>query len=127
MTETPDLFSAPLRIVNVGSDLFADPLVEQDVPVTRVTWQPAPGESDEALSILLGDERVDQANAEALKRMMAARPRLVDVRPARDVIPGFQQNLLLHAGPPITWERMSGPLRGAVLGALLYEKMATDI
>ena len=59
--------------------------------------------------------------------MMAARPHLVDVRPAREAIPGFQQNLLLHAGPPITWERMSGPLRGAVLGALLYENMASNI
>ena len=127
MTETPELFSTPLRVVNVGADLFADPLVEQRVPVTRVSWQPAPGESDEALSVLLGDERIDQANAEAVKRMMAARPRLVDVRPAREAIPGFQQNLLLHAGPPITWERMSGPLRGAILVALLYEGMAADI
>ena len=127
MTETPELFSSPLRIINVGADLFADALAEQGAPVTRVSWQPAPGNSDEALSILLGDERVDQANAEAVKRMMAARPHLVDVRPAREAIPGFQQNLLLHAGPPITWERMSGPLRGAVLGALLYERMAPDI
>ncbi len=127
MTETPELFSSPLRIVNVGADLFADALVEQGAPVTRVSWQPAPGDSDAALSILLGDERVDAANREALQRMMAARPRLVDVRPAREAIAGFQQNLLLHAGPPITWERMSGPLRGAILGALLYEKMAADV
>ncbi|MGH2495231.1 MAG: DUF1116 domain-containing protein [Ktedonobacteraceae bacterium] len=127
MTETPELFNSPLNIVNVGADLFADPLVEQGAPVTRVSWQPAVGDSDMPLSILLSDERVDQANAEAVKRMMAARPRLVDVRPARDAIPGFQQNLLLHAGPPITWERMSGPLRGAVLGALLYEQLAPDI
>ncbi len=127
MTETPELFSASLRVVNVGADLFADALVEQGVAVTRVAWQPAPGDSDMPLSILLGDERVDRANAEAVKRMMAARPRLVDVRPAREAIPGFQQNLLLHAGPPIAWERMSGPLRGAILGALLYERMAANI
>lgn len=122
-----ELFNSPLSIVNVGADLFADPLVEQGAPVTRVSWQPAVGDSDMALSILLGDERVNQANAEAVKRMMAARPRLVDVLPARDVIPGFRPNLLLHAGPPISWERMSGPLRGAVLGAILYENMAPDI
>ena len=127
MTETPALFSASLRVANVGADLFADALVEQGVPVTRVAWQPAPGDSDMPLSNLLGDERVNRANAEAIKRVMAARPRLVDVRPAREAIPGFQQNMLLHAGPPITWERMSGPLRGAILGALLYERMAVDI
>jgi Protein of unknown function (DUF1116) len=127
MTETPDLFSSSLRIANVGADLFADALMEQGVPVTRVTWQPSAGDSDIPLSVLLSDERVDQANQEAMKRMMAARPRLVDVRPAVDAIPGFHRNLLLHAGPPITWERMSGPLRGAILGAILYEGLAPEI
>jgi len=126
MTETPELFSSSPRIVNVGSDLFADALEAQGVPVSRVSWQPAAGDSDMALSLLLGDERVDQANQEAVKRMMAARPRLVDVRPAREAIPGFHKHLLLHAGPPVTWERMSGPLRGAVIGALLYEGLAPD-
>ena len=127
MTESPDLFSSTLRIANVGADLFADALEEQGAPVTRVSWQPAAGDSDVQLSILLSDERVDQANQEAVKRLMAARPRFVDVRPARDAIPGFHQNLLLHAGPPITWERMSGPLRGAILGAILYENLAPDL
>jgi uncharacterized protein DUF1116 len=127
MTETPDLFGSSLRIANVGADLFADALEEQGAPVTRVSWQPAAGDSDVPLSILLSDERVDQANQEAVKRLMAARPRFVDVRPAREAIPGFHQHLLLHAGPPITWERMSGPLRGAILGAILYENLAPDL
>src|SRR6266567_6146558 len=127
MTETPELFSSSPRIVNVGSDLFADALEAQGVPVSRVSWQPAAGDSDMALSLLLGDERVDQANQEAVKRMMAARPRLVDVRPAREAIPGFHKHLLLHAGPPITWERMSGPMRGAIMGSLLYDGLAPDI
>src|SRR5439155_3580418 len=78
-------------------------------------------------SVSLGDPRVDQANQEALERMIAARPRFVDVRPAHEAIPGMHPHLLLHAGPPITWERMSGPLRGAIIGALLYEGLATDI
>jgi hypothetical protein len=38
----------------------------------------------------------------------------------------MHSHLLLHAGPPITWERMSGPLRGAIIGALLYEGLASD-
>jgi hypothetical protein len=126
MTNASDLFSSPLQVVNIGADLFADALTVQNVPVTRVTWQPAAGNSTAALSVSLGDRRVDQANQEAVQRMIAARPRLVDVRPAREVIPGMHAHLLLHAGPPITWERMSGPLRGAVIGALLYEGLATD-
>jgi hypothetical protein len=128
MTDTPDpgLFSSPLRIINVGADLFADPLASQGAALSRVTWQPAAGNTDAALSVLLGDERVDRANQEAVQRMVTARPRLVDIRPAHEVIPGMHKRLLLHAGPPITWERMSGPLRGAIIGALLYEGLAPD-
>ena len=67
---------------------------------------------------------IDAANAEAVKRMMEARPMLTGVDEARRVIPGMKDNLLLHAGPPIDWPRMSGPLRGAVIGALLFEGLA---
>ncbi len=66
------------------------------------------------------------ANQTAVQKMMAARPILKGVARARDVIPGLRENLLLHAGPPIEWERMSGPMRGAVIGALLLEGLAND-
>ena len=56
---------------------------------------------------------IEQANKTAVERMMSARPMLTGVKPARDVISDMRDNLLLHAGPPITWDRMSGPLRGA--------------
>ena len=65
---------------------------------------------------------IDGANATAMERVLAATPVLVGVARARDVIPGMADDILLHAGPPITWERMSGPVQGAVVGALLYEK-----
>jgi len=69
---------------------------------------------------------IDQANQEAVARILAGQPVLVDVRPAAEAIPGMRPTLVLHAGPPITWERMSGPLRGAVIGGLLYEGLARD-
>ena len=69
---------------------------------------------------------IDEANAKAVERMMDSRPILRGVAPARDVIPGMEADLLLHAGPPIEWERMSGPLRGAVVGALIFEGRARD-
>jgi len=69
---------------------------------------------------------IDQANRTAVERMMAARPVLKGVAPAREVIPGLTDGLLLHAGPPIEWARASGPLRGAVIGALLFERLAGD-
>ena len=68
---------------------------------------------------------IEQANAIATERMMEARPILTTLGIARDVIPGMHENLLLHAGPPITWERMSGPLRGSVIGALIFEGRAS--
>ncbi|MDX1436737.1 MAG: DUF1116 domain-containing protein, partial [Anaerolineales bacterium] len=69
---------------------------------------------------------INQANAEVVRRMMDARPILTGVGQAIDLIPDMQPNLLLHAGPPIDWPRMSGPLRGAVIGALLLEGLARD-
>src|SRR4051794_14999203 len=69
---------------------------------------------------------IDQANRTAVDRMMAARPVLKGLATARDVIPGLRDDLLLHAGPPIDWTRASGPLRGAVIGALLFEGRARD-
>ena len=69
---------------------------------------------------------IEQANATATGRIMEAHPVLVGLGKARDVIPGMRENLLLHAGPPITWERASGPMRGAITGALIFEGKATD-
>ena len=49
---------------------------------------------------------IDTANQTAVNRMMEARPILKAVAPARDVIPGMKENLLLHAGPPNTVEAL---------------------
>jgi len=69
---------------------------------------------------------IEKANTEATERMMEARPVLVGLGKARDVIPDMRDNLLLHAGPPITWERASGPMQGAITGALIFEGKATN-
>lgn len=69
---------------------------------------------------------LNQANLEATDRMISARPMLRGVDTAGNVIPGMRENLLLHAGPPIEWDRMSGPLRGAIIGALVFEGLAAD-
>jgi hypothetical protein len=70
--------------------------------------------------------KIDQANERAVERLMDSRPILRTVALAREVIPALNGRLLLHAGPPITWERMSGPLRGAIVGACLLEGWAAD-
>ena len=68
----------------------------------------------------------DDANATAIQRLLDSTPRLQGIGRAGDVIPGMRPTLILHAGPPIEWDKMSGPLRGAVIGGLIYEGLATD-
>jgi len=69
---------------------------------------------------------IDQANRKAVEHMMSARPMLTSVDVASEVIPDLGERMLLHAGPPIIWDRMSGPLKGAIIGAILYEGWAED-
>ena len=70
---------------------------------------------------------IDQANQEALRRILAGDPVLVDVVPASQVIPDLADRMILHAGPPIGWERMCGPMRGAVMGIAVFEGWAKDL
>jgi len=71
--------------------------------------------------------KIDAANGEALRRLLAGDPVLVDVVPAAEAIPKLSDHIILHAGPPIGWERMCGPLRGAVAGIAVFEGWARDI
>lgn len=68
--------------------------------------------------------RIERANAEAVERILASDPVWEDVRPAAEAIPGMTADTILHAGPPVAWERMAGPMRGAIIAALLYEGRA---
>jgi Protein of unknown function (DUF1116) len=71
-------------------------------------------------------EVIDRANDEAVRRMQEARPLVVGVATAAEVLPGMGARTFLHAGPPIDWADMSGPLRGAIVGAVLLEGLAED-
>src|SRR5690242_13942271 len=66
-------------------------------------------------------QKIELANKEALRRILEAQPVLVDVKPAHEVIKGLGRNVILHAGPPITWDRMCGPMRGAICGIAVFE------
>lgn len=71
-------------------------------------------------------ERINAANEEAFRRIVTADPVLVDVAPASAVIPGLRDRMILHSGPPVTWERMCGAQRGAAIGMCLFEGWAGD-
>jgi len=70
--------------------------------------------------------RIEEANEEFLKRVTSGDPVLVDVAPAGDVYPDFPEKTILHAGPPVDWQRMSGAQRGACIGSCLFEGWAGD-
>ncbi len=71
--------------------------------------------------------RIEGANREGHSRILSGEPVLVDVKPAGEVIAELRDRLVLHAGPPITWDRMCGPMRGALCGAIVLEGWADSL
>jgi hypothetical protein len=71
-------------------------------------------------------QKIETANQEAARRLMAGEPVLVDIAPAGEVIPGLQGKMITHSGPPIAWADMCGAQQGALIGTLLYEGWASS-
>jgi len=68
--------------------------------------------------------KIEEANQEAVSRIQRAKPTLIDVSTAGEAVPGMKRNMILHAGPPVTWQNMCGPMKGAVIGGLILEGLA---
>ncbi len=115
----PDLLAEPV-VVAAGAGVLADALRAQGVVVEEVDWQPPPEALAEPLDRLAADRRQVAANTTAVEKMIEARPHVVGVKRAGEVL-GLGARQFLHSGPPIAWESASGPLRGALIGALLFE------
>ncbi|MFE7211575.1 DUF1116 domain-containing protein [Streptomyces sp. NPDC001698] len=130
---TTQLFDGELNVVNVGLAMFDDDISAQGAKVTTLDWTPPGGGNPEviaALDLLARPDvaaRIEAANAEAIERITSAKPMLIGFGRAIDVVPGMTPTTIIHAGPPITWERMSGPMKGAVLGAIVFEGLAADL
>ena len=119
MTATPD------RVVATGAELLADAVSAQAVDVARVDWRPPmPGTEDDLVAVAADPRRRD-ANARALAAVLDVTAHLVDVAPAGELL-GLEAGQFLHAGPPIGWDRASGPLRGALMGAAALEGLVDD-
>ncbi|MDN5764263.1 MAG: DUF1116 domain-containing protein [Humibacillus sp.] len=112
-----------VTVATAGAAALTDALREQGISVTQASWQPPVTGAESDLWAVSTDIRRDTANAQALARMTAAGAELVDVRPASEAL-GLGRGTFLHAGPPITFARASGPLRGALIGAMLLEGLA---
>jgi hypothetical protein len=120
------LIGEKLKVINVGARSFYESIVAQGGDAVHVDWRPPAGGDPELARLLDGLQipEIDEANRLALERMLSALPLLTEVKPAIEAIPGMKEDIILHPGPPIDWERMCGPMRGAVIGALLYEGLA---
>ena len=128
-----DLLDGPLKVVNIGLEQFAADLRAAGVEVVEVDWSP-PSAAPAALALAArlesgtpAGDGIDAANREAVARLLNGDPVLVDVCRAEDVVPGMRDRLLLHAGPPVEWSRMCGPMRGAAAGAAVLEGWAEDL
>ena len=116
--------STPPAVVTAGASLLADALTRQAVDVSVVQWQPPTGDAASVAAVMADPRRV-AANQKALAAMLGAEAHLVDVLPAAEAL-GLGPGEFLHAGPPVDWERASGPLRGALVGAMLFEGLASS-
>jgi len=67
---------------------------------------------------------LEEANRKAVEKILSAECILVDIKPAIKAIPGFKNNLITHAGPPIEWERMCRPQKLAIINLIIYEGLA---
>ncbi len=122
------LFTQNLVAANMGLESFADNLREQDTKAIQVAWKPPAGGDPKLVALLDAIEAsvdVPAANAKAIKNIMDSKPVLMDIGVALNDIPGMEEKMFLHSGPPVTWERMSGPTRGAVIGGIIFEGWAS--
>ena len=123
-----NLFRQPLRPINVGLRSFYESMIAQGVHPVDVDWRP-PLDGYVELTHTARRYRHRRGQRGGGAPHLRGRPMLVGMGMARDVIPGFApcgkaRMLITHSGPPITWERMCGPTRGAIMGALIYEGLA---
>jgi hypothetical protein len=118
---------ADLAVLNLGIPTFLPGLAATGTRAVAADWSP-PARGDAAAgwaaARLAADHGVDAANAEALARLTSSRAVLTGTAPASALIPALAGRVLLHAGPPLTWDRAVGPVRGAFIGAVLLEGWA---
>ncbi len=122
------LVERKLGVLNVGLAQFAEAIATAGGAALQVDWAPpAAGDRDAAMALarLVNAPAIENANRKAFEAFLAASPVLRGVASARE-LPGLTGRMLLHAGPPIEWARMCGPMQGAIVGAILYEGWAKN-
>lgn len=133
MSKINELFQEELQAVTVGIEFISEDIQKQGAKAIQVDWAP-PARGDSHLIALLEKldrpeirKKIETANQEAVKRIIQSRPVLIGFDQAINVVPGMTKTTILHAGPPVEWENMSGPMKGAVTGAIVFEGLAKDL
>jgi NifU-like protein involved in Fe-S cluster formation len=133
MSKINELFTSKIHAINVGIEFFKDDILKQDASATHLDWTPPGGGKPELIAALdkLESpsvlEKIEEANKLAVERIINSQPVLIGFDQAINCVPGMTKTTILHAGPPITFDKMSGPMKGAVTGALVFEGLARDI
>jgi len=116
------------KVINIGLEKFAVDLKTQGIDVVNLLWKPPlPVENSYHHKInSLPENIIAPANKKALEIINSGKAVLTGMDVALKVIPGMHKDLILHSGPPVSWDRMCGPMRGAIIGALIYEDRAKN-
>ncbi|RRD40095.1 acyl-CoA synthetase FdrA [Leptotrichia sp. OH3620_COT-345] len=124
-----ELLSTKPRVINIGVAGFAEPVIQYGGTCTQFEWKPIAGGNQKLIKILQQlkhMENLEKENDIVVEAMKNSAPYLIDVVPAHTVIPEINGKALLHAGSPIKYEEMTGPMQGSCIGAALFEGWAKD-
>ncbi|WP_429842148.1 DUF1116 domain-containing protein [Brevibacillus sp. FIR094] len=133
MSKITELFNGKIHAINVGIEFFKDDIIKQNARASHLDWKPPGGGKPELINALdrlenaAVAEKIAAANKLAVERIINSQPMLVGFDQAINVVPGMTKTTILHAGPPITWDKMCGGMKGAVTGAIVFEGLAKDI
>lgn len=125
-----DMLKRTPAVLNLGIGTFSESIGAAGAAVVDIDWRPPAGGTRDAgleLASLVNHPRIEAANRDAFARFLAAEPAVTGIGSAIDVLPGMGARTILHAGAPVAWAEMCGPMQGAVLGAILFEGWADDL
>lgn len=124
-----ELLNSKPRIVNIGLTSFTESIMTYGGKTVQYDWKPMAGGNKKLIRILNAlskIEEIENSNRDVIEMMKNSQPFLVDVVPAKSVIEILNDKVLLHAGPPIEYKNMTGPMQGSCIGAVLFEGWAED-
>ncbi len=130
MAKAEDLLTKEIKVINIGLESFAKSVQQKETDCIHVDWTPPARGNTRLIDALfqceLATDQIDEANDKVVEIMMRSQPVLQGIFRAGDVIPGLNDKMILHAGPPVDFKQMCSPMQGAVIGAMIYVGWAAN-